>query len=129
MNSMLLRLLPRENPPPKDADASTKRLPKPGVLRILSNWAGHQIDVRELRRLLAMDQRILSDIGLDRSDLLAEYRRLSTMSWTTRVGHTRKRLFEQEADASPTASADQGTHSQRDNGLGEAYFAMQRRRR
>jgi uncharacterized protein YjiS (DUF1127 family) len=103
---MLYRLTPLQIPLAKNADAKTQGLPKRSVLQILSNWVGHQLDMRDLRGLLAMNEQMLSDIGLTRSDLLAEYRRLSTMSWTTRAGHARLRLNELRRDTSPVSTAD-----------------------
>jgi uncharacterized protein YjiS (DUF1127 family) len=124
MNSMLRKLPQREYPPPKDADTGTKGLPGPSVLRILANWAGHKLEVRSLRRLLAMDQRILADLGLERSDLLAEYRRLSTTSWTTRSGFARKQPVDLRPDRPAPASLDQGGYDWHDGGLLDAHFAM-----
>jgi uncharacterized protein YjiS (DUF1127 family) len=129
---MLRRLPPLQIPPSKNAEAKASGLPKLSVMQILSNWVEYQLDVRDLRRLLAMDEQMLSDIGLTRSDLLAEYRRLSTMSWTTRFSHVRRPLNELRRDAprvSTDDNADQNAPVRHHIAASEATYMAQRYRR
>jgi uncharacterized protein YjiS (DUF1127 family) len=84
---------------PYGAENGDPRSPKTNALRALSNMIGHRLDLRDLRRLMALDEHILADIGLDHSTVLAEYRRLHAMSWTTRFGHIRGQSTKERLEA------------------------------
>ncbi len=49
-----------------------------GLSRVFSNWMYRQLQLQELRQLMAMDNHMLSDIGVSRHEALHEYLRLRT---------------------------------------------------